>query len=50
MLLLRMATEKSLPFKMKVPNPSTVKAMPAVSRGQGRGLSTMSALLKDLGI
>lgn len=49
MLLLHLATEKSLPFKM-VPNPATVKAMRAVSRGHGKRMNCASALFKELGI
>jgi len=50
MLLVRVAAEKALPFEVKVPNPTTVKAMRAADRGQGKRLNSANALFKDLGI
>jgi DNA-damage-inducible protein J len=50
MLLVRVATEKALPFEVKVPNSTTVKAMRAAARGRGKRLSSAAALFKDLGI
>jgi len=50
MLLVRVAAEKALPFEVKVPNPTTVKAMKAAGRGRGKRFKTANALLKDLGI
>ena len=50
MLLVRVAAEKALPFEVKVPNPTTVKAMKAAGRGRGKRFRTAHALLKDLGI
>ena len=38
MLLVRVAAEKALPFDVKVPNATTVKAMRAAGRGQGKRL------------
>jgi DNA-damage-inducible protein J len=50
MLLVRVAAEKALPFEVKVPNPTTVKAMRAAGRGRGKRLDSANALFKDLGI
>jgi DNA-damage-inducible protein J len=50
MLLLRVAAEKALPFEVKVPNATTVKAMRAADRGKGKRLNSADALFKDLGI
>jgi DNA-damage-inducible protein J len=50
MLLVRVAAEKALPFDVKLPNATTVKAMRAADRGKGKRLKSAGALLKDLGI
>jgi DNA-damage-inducible protein J len=50
MLLVRVAAEKALPFDVKVPNATTVKAMRAADRGKGKRLKSAGALFKDLGI
>ena len=50
MLLLRVASEKALPFEVRVPNATTVKAMRAAARGKGKRLDSASALFRDLGI
>jgi DNA-damage-inducible protein J len=50
MLLVRVAAEKALPFDVKVPNVTTVKAMRAADRGKGKRLKSAAALFKDLGI
>jgi DNA-damage-inducible protein J len=50
MLLLRVAVEKALPFDVKVPNATTVKAMRAADRGKGKRLNSADALFKDLAI
>jgi DNA-damage-inducible protein J len=50
MLLLRVAAEKALPFHVKVPNKTTVKAMRAADQGMGKRLNSAAALFKDLGI
>ncbi|MDQ2944341.1 MAG: type II toxin-antitoxin system RelB/DinJ family antitoxin [Acidobacteriota bacterium] len=36
MLLVRVAAEKALPFAVKVPNATTVNAMRAADKGQGK--------------
>ena len=50
MLLVRVAAEKALPFDVKIPNATTVKAMRAADKGEGKRLSSADALFKDLGI
>lgn len=50
MLLVRVAAEKALPFEVKVPNATTVKAMKMADRGRGKRYRSAEALLKDLGI
>ncbi len=50
MLLVRVAAEKALPFKVKVPNATTVKAMQGADRGKGKRFKNADALFKDLGI
>jgi len=42
--------EKALPFDIKIPNATTIKAMKAVDRGNVRRYPNAEALLKDLGI
>jgi len=50
MLLVRVAAEKALPFDVKIPNPTTVKAMRAAGKRRGKRLNSPGALFKDLGI
>jgi DNA-damage-inducible protein J len=50
MLLIRVAAEKALPFDVKIPNATTVKAMRAADKGKGKRLTSAGALFKDLGI
>ena len=50
MLLVRVAAEKALPFEVKVPNTTTVKAMRDAGKGKGKRLPSANALFKDLGI
>ena len=49
-LLVRVAAEKALPFEVRVPNATTVKAMQAADRRQGKRFKTADALFEDLGI
>jgi DNA-damage-inducible protein J len=49
MMLVRVAAEEALPFDVRVPNATTVKAMEAADRGEGRRFDSAEALLKDLG-
>jgi len=50
MLLIRVAAERALPFEVKVPNATTVKAMRSAERGKGKRLKSADALFQDLGI
>jgi DNA-damage-inducible protein J len=50
LLLVRVAAEKALPFEIRVPNATTVKAMRAADKGKGKKFSSPEALFKDLGI
>ena len=50
MMLIRVVAEKALPFDVKVPNATTVKAMRAADKGQGKRHKSTDALFKDLGI
>lgn len=50
MLLVRVAAEKALPFEVKVPNATTVKAMRAADKGQGKRAKSSDSLFTDLGI
>jgi DNA-damage-inducible protein J len=50
MLLVRVAAEKALPFEVKIPNATTVKAMQDADRGAGKRFKTADAVFKDLGI
>lgn len=47
-LLIRVATEKSLPFSIKVPNARTVAAMREAERGKLRRTKSVADLMKDL--
>ncbi len=49
-LLVRVAAEKALPFEVKVPNKTTVKAMQAADQRKGKRFKSAGALFKDLGI
>lgn len=50
MMLIRVADEKALPFEVRVPNPTTVKAMRAADNKKGKRFRSAEAALKDLGI
>jgi len=50
MLLVRVAAEQALPFAVKVPNATTVKAMQEADRRAGKRHKTAAAAFKDLGI
>jgi DNA-damage-inducible protein J len=49
-LLVRVAAEKALPFRVKVPHTTTVKAMQAAARSEGKRFKSAHALFKDFGI
>lgn len=50
MLLVRVAAENALPFEVRLPNATTVKAMRAADRGKGKRLDSAAALFEDLEI
>lgn len=50
MLLVRVVTEQALPFKVKVPNATTIKAMQQADRHAGKRHKSAAAAFKDLGI
>jgi DNA-damage-inducible protein J len=50
MLLVRVAAEKALPFEVRVPNATTVRAMKAADRGEGKRFGSTDALFDDLRI
>ena len=50
MLLVRVAAEKALPFEVRVPNKTTVKAMREADKGKGKRFRSAGALFKDLAI
>jgi len=47
-LLTRVATEKALPFEVKVPNAATVAAMQEARKGNLPSFRRVSALMDDL--
>ncbi len=47
-LLVRVAAESALPFDVKVPNPTTVKALRDANRHKGKRYDSADALFKDL--
>jgi len=50
MLLVRVASEKALPFEVKIPNATTINAMRAAGRGTGKRCRSAEALFSELGI
>jgi len=48
LLLVRVATEKALPFEIKVPNAETRAAMAELERGAGRSFDSVADLMTDL--
>ena len=50
LLLLRVAEEKQLPFVVKVPNATTVRAMKEFEDGGGTRYSSVEEMFDDLGI
>jgi DNA-damage-inducible protein J len=49
MLLVRVAAEKALPFRVEIPNATTIKAMRELDRGKGKRYNSVDELFKDLG-
>jgi DNA-damage-inducible protein J len=50
MALVRVAREKAVPFPVKVPNATTVKAMKELDEGRGKRFESPDEMFKDLGI
>lgn len=50
LLLTRVATDKALPFAVKVPNAVTRAAIEELERGEGTRSVNADALFKDLGL
>lgn len=50
LLMLRIAEEKRLPFAVRVPNATTVKAMEELEAGKGKRFDSTDALFEDLGM
>ena len=44
MLLVRVAAEKALPFDVRIPNATTVKAMRDADKGKGRRITSSGAM------
>jgi DNA-damage-inducible protein J len=49
-MLIRIAAEKALPFEVRVPNATTIKAMRSADKKQGKRFRSTEALFEDLGI
>ncbi len=50
MMLMRVATEKALPFEVRVPNATTVKALRSADKKEGKRFRSAEALFEDMGI
>jgi DNA-damage-inducible protein J len=50
MMLVRIAAEKALPFEVRVPNATTVKAMQSAGKKQGKRFRSPEQLFEDLGV
>lgn len=50
LLMVRIADEKRLPFAVKVPNATTIKAMEEIDAGKGKKFENADDLFRDLGI
>lgn len=50
MALVRVARDKAVPFPVKVPNATTIKAMKELDAGKGKKFDSAEELFKDLGI
>lgn len=49
-MLIRVATERALPFDLRVPNQTSVRAMRSAEKGRGRRFRSAKKLFDDLGI
>lgn len=50
LMLMRVATEQRMPFDVKMPDATTVKAMRDLESGKGKRSATLEELFRDLGI
>lgn len=50
LLMIRIANEKQLPFAVRVPNTTTLKAMKELDEGKGKRFNNAEDFFKDLGI
>ena len=50
MMLVRVADEKALPFDVRVPNATTVRAMRMADRKKGKRFRSADAALKDIAL
>jgi DNA-damage-inducible protein J len=50
LLLVRVAAEQALPFEIRVPNPTTIKALQVAEKRKGKKFASTDELFKDLGI
>lgn len=50
LLLLRVAEEKQLPFVVRMPNATTVKAMKELEAGGGKCYGSVEEMFEDFGI
>jgi DNA-damage-inducible protein J len=48
MMFVRVAAERALPFEVRVPNATTVAALEALDRGEGKRFDSVDALFADL--
>ncbi len=50
MMLVRVAAENALPFEVRVPNATTVRAMKSADAKEGKRFQSTEDLFEDLGI
>ena len=48
LLMMRVADERRLPFEVKVPNPTTRRAIAELEAGKGKRFASVDALVADL--
>lgn len=50
LLLVRVASEQAMPFDVRVPNETTIRAMKTANKRKGKKSGSAEALFRDLGI
>jgi DNA-damage-inducible protein J len=50
MMLVQIAAEKALPFELRVPNATTIKAMQSADKKQGKRFRSAEQLFEYLGV